>query len=92
MVICVVVGPGDGDSKYWEAIFARPQPDMPNNPKKAKYGADWKKVIKAYPNIKKNAPKVIKAIEQAGFKMTKKFSLKLPYVRICVPVRVDALS
>ena len=90
IVTYVVVGPGDGDSKYWKAIFARRQPDMPNNPKKAKYGANWKKIVRKYPDIRKNAPKVIKALEQAGLKMTKKFSFRLPYVRVCIPVRVDA--
>eukprot|EP00889_Picochlorum_renovo_P007710 jgi/Picre1/34740/NNA_002206.t1 len=80
--------PGDKtETKSWEAIFARRQPDMPNNPKKATYGANWSKVVKKYPSIKKNAPKVIKSLEKSGFKMTKKFNFRMPYTRVCVPTK-----
>lgn len=84
----VHAGPGQKtETKSWEAIFARPQPDMENNPKKATYGADWQKTLKAYPWLKKTARSVIKDLEKRKFKMTNKFSFKMPFTRVCVPVR-----
>jgi len=81
-------GPGQNtETKSWEAIFARPQPDMKNNPKKATYGADWKKTLKAHPWLKKTARSVIKDLEKRKFKMTSKFNFRMPFTRVCLPVR-----
>jgi hypothetical protein len=79
------VAPGDAkESSDWEAIFARPQPDMKNNPKKATYGSDWSKALKAYPELKKAAKQVFKLLPKNGFPL-KKANLRIPFTRVCVP-------
>jgi len=69
-------------------VFSRAQPRQPNNPKKATYGANWKAVLKEYPQIKGVARTVHKKIKAYYGKKgvnTKKMSLRIPFTRLCVP-------
>ena len=80
--------PGDqDDNKYWRLLYARRQPDMWDNPKKAKYHDSWRKLIKNEPWINDVKKSVIQSLERSGFKMTKKFSMRRPFVRVCVPTK-----
>jgi hypothetical protein len=80
--------PGDSDyKKCWIAVFARPQPDQKNNPKKALYGANWKKALKANPELRtisKAAHSKIKSFWSKKLNL-KKLDLRVPFTRVCVP-------
>lgn len=58
---------------------------MWDNPKKAKYGDSWRKLGGKLPWIEDVKESVIDSLEKNGFPMTNKFSMKRPFVRICVP-------
>jgi hypothetical protein len=80
--------PGDSNyKKCWIAVFARPQPDQKNNPKKALYGADWKKALKANPELKKIGAAAHSKVKSFWSKKLnlKKLNLQVPFTRVCVP-------
>ena len=80
--------PGDSNfKKCWTTVFARPQPDQKNNPKKALYGADWNAAVKAYPELKKIGKSAHSKVKSFwGKKLNvKKMNLRIPFTRACVP-------
>lgn len=80
--------PGDSNyKKCWTAVFARPQPGQKTNPKKALYGANWKKALKANPELKKIGAAAHKKVKSFWSKKLnlKKMNLKVAFTRVCEP-------